>query len=289
MPATIRAAGGLIWRGSPGAPEVAVIHRPHRGDWSLPKGKLCPGEAAATAACREVVEETGLTVALQHRLGTVRYRVNGAPKQVEYWAMGYRGGEFAANDEADRLRWVTLRDANKLLDFPTDRTILAAFGRRRPPDTAVLLIRHAKAGKRSAWKKDDELRPLDADGRRQAQAIAAFGSLFAPDEICAATPLRCRQTVEPLAEKLDLPVNAAPALSDRDFTHDPRRSARALRALARTKWVVVASSQGDAIPGLLASVDPDHAPFTSRKGSVWALFFAHGQLVQADYYERPKA
>jgi 8-oxo-dGTP pyrophosphatase MutT (NUDIX family) len=45
--AVVRAAGGLLWRdgkkGRSGA-RLAVIHRPHRKDWSLPKGKLDDGE-----------------------------------------------------------------------------------------------------------------------------------------------------------------------------------------------------------------------------------------------------
>ncbi|HEX8910321.1 MAG TPA: NUDIX domain-containing protein, partial [Anaeromyxobacteraceae bacterium] len=56
-----RVAGGLVWRSSPGAARLAVIHRPKRDDWSLPKGKLEPGEGFEEAALREVAEETGLS------------------------------------------------------------------------------------------------------------------------------------------------------------------------------------------------------------------------------------
>ena len=41
---TIKAAGGLVWRDSTHGREVAVIHRARYGDWTLPKGKLNPGE-----------------------------------------------------------------------------------------------------------------------------------------------------------------------------------------------------------------------------------------------------
>ena len=63
----IRAAGGVLWRpttsatGEPSV-EVAVVHRPRYDDWSLPKGKLAPGEPEVEGAVREVLEETGFRV-----------------------------------------------------------------------------------------------------------------------------------------------------------------------------------------------------------------------------------
>ena len=57
----VLAAGGVLWR--PGyresAAEIAVIHRPRYDDWSLPKGKVDPGETEPVTAVREVFEETG--------------------------------------------------------------------------------------------------------------------------------------------------------------------------------------------------------------------------------------
>ena len=49
-----------MWRTGPTrTAELAVIHRPKYDDWSLPKGKLKPGEGFCEAALREVEEETG--------------------------------------------------------------------------------------------------------------------------------------------------------------------------------------------------------------------------------------
>ena len=58
------------------------MHRPHYDDWSLPKGKLDPGETSPVAAVREVAEETGFDAALGQFLTTVEYDVHGAPKKV---------------------------------------------------------------------------------------------------------------------------------------------------------------------------------------------------------------
>ena len=69
------AAGAVLWRPATTAPtpEVAVIHRPRYDDWSLPKGKVDPGETEPVTAVREVVEETGYASHLGRRLTSVSY------------------------------------------------------------------------------------------------------------------------------------------------------------------------------------------------------------------------
>ena len=74
----VYAAGAVLWRLSSADSanpelEVAVIHRPRYDDWSLPKGKVDPGETAPVAAVREVLEETGQHAILGRRLDTVSY------------------------------------------------------------------------------------------------------------------------------------------------------------------------------------------------------------------------
>ena len=89
--ARVRAAGGVLWREVDGQVRVAVVHRPRYDDWSLPKGKLDPGELEVAAAVREVEEETGFTCVVGRGLGVTRYRVldNGrdVPKRVRWWAL----------------------------------------------------------------------------------------------------------------------------------------------------------------------------------------------------------
>lgn len=123
----MRAAGGVVLRtGRSGVLEVALIHRPHREDWSLPKGKLDEGETYEECAVREVFEETGLTCRLESYIGLTEYtHRKGRPKIVAYWLMSVISGEFVANDEADELRWCTLEEALKLATYDRDQEFLA--------------------------------------------------------------------------------------------------------------------------------------------------------------------
>ena len=74
--------------------EVALVHRPRYDDWSLPKGKLEPGESVPAAAVREIAEETGHRARLGARLGEVSYQVPDGAKVVHYWAAEALDGRF---------------------------------------------------------------------------------------------------------------------------------------------------------------------------------------------------
>jgi 8-oxo-dGTP diphosphatase len=105
---------------------VAVIYRPKYGDWTLPKGKLEPGETEEEAAVREVEEETGYTGELGDELGMVSYTDrHGRPKTVRYWRMKVTGGEFQPNREVSELLWLAPETAAGHLSFERDREILA--------------------------------------------------------------------------------------------------------------------------------------------------------------------
>lgn len=119
----VRAAGGVVVREG----RIAVVHRPYRADWSLPKGKLEKGETDEQAALREVLEETGLRCMLGPELPPITYRDNkDRPKIVRYWRMTVVDGEFEPNDEVDELRWLTPADAVALLTYERDASVVEA-------------------------------------------------------------------------------------------------------------------------------------------------------------------
>jgi 8-oxo-dGTP diphosphatase len=129
---TVSAAGGVVIDDDGAEPKVAVVHRPRYDDWSLPKGKLEPGESWSDGALREVEEETGLRCELGAELEPARYRDRkGREKLVRWWLMRPLGGEFVAGDEVDQLRWLSLAEALDLLDYEHDRELLRSLPQAR--------------------------------------------------------------------------------------------------------------------------------------------------------------
>jgi 8-oxo-dGTP diphosphatase len=127
--AEVKAAGGVVWRRGAGGIEVAVAHRPHRQDWSLPKGKLDPGESWEDAALREVFEEIGVRCRLGRELPSTSYTdQKGRPKVVRYWLMEPEDGEFEPNREVDEVRWLIPSAAAELLTYPHDQDLVRGLG-----------------------------------------------------------------------------------------------------------------------------------------------------------------
>ena len=125
----VRAAGGVVTRpAADGTVEILVVHRPRYDDWSLPKGKLEPGETAEEAAVRELEEETGIRVRLGARLPDTEYvDRHGRPKVVHYWQMTVEHEAPRDPDhEVDVTRWIGAAEAATLLTYEHDRRLVAA-------------------------------------------------------------------------------------------------------------------------------------------------------------------
>lgn len=102
----VLAASAVI---SDGDGRVLLIRRgtdPDRGLWSVPGGCVEPGEALAQAAEREAYEETGLVVSAGIELWSVTVPTgDGRSYEIHDFACRVVGGELAAGDDADEVRW----------------------------------------------------------------------------------------------------------------------------------------------------------------------------------------
>lgn len=126
----ITAAGAILWRPGLDGPEVALIHRPKKSDWSFPKGKPEPGESVEETARREVFEETGMTPVLGTRLRPVRYLKGWRLKRVDYWSATVDiPVEFVVNSEVDQLEWLPVAAARERLTYRRDQRLLDTFTR----------------------------------------------------------------------------------------------------------------------------------------------------------------
>jgi len=283
--AAIQASGGLVWRPGEQGIDVALVHRPKYDDWSLPKGKRDPGEHPLCAALREVEEETGAQVVAGRPLGQSRYTVEGRPKRVQYWSLRWRAGEFAPNAETDLLEWLPIEQAAARLKPDRDGLIVEELLRDPRPTRACVIVRHARAGRRSAWKGSDVDRPLDATGRAQARGIADLLAAYDLSRLSSSHVRRCLDTLAPYAATAGLTIDAEELFSESGFPAHPVQAVdRALEIVGGTGSVAICT-QGGALPDLAVELcrrlGTTPAPMKPvRKGSLVVLHLTVAEPTQ---------
>lgn len=85
---------------------VLRANDPQAGRWSLPGGRVEPGETPRDAAAREVLEETGIVVKVGRELGILE--VPFAPHaayEIHDFAAEIIAGEATAGDDAADVCW----------------------------------------------------------------------------------------------------------------------------------------------------------------------------------------
>ena len=151
---------------------------------------------------------------------------------------------------------------------------------------AIYLIRHAKALGRSTWTESDRDRPLSDDGRAQALTIAREWPGETPVAVLSSPRLRCRETVQPLADRFGLELRVEETL-DEDTPFE-----RTLAMLEDAPDGTVCCSHGDVIPAVMDALLRRGLDLTGSRGALRkaAMFVVHrenGRFVSAELVDPP--
>ena len=137
----------------------------------------------------------------------------------------------------------------------------------------LLVVRHARAGKRREWQGDDRLRPLDEKGRREAAGLPGLLTRFEIARIASSPCLRCTQTVEPLGEQRGLPIDERRELEEGASLEETLALLRELGDDA------VLCTHGDVLVNLFGEA--------GQKGSTRVVELRDGEPVVLEYLPPP--
>ena len=125
LPAPVPCVGVVCLRGD----EVLLIRRgkpPRQGEWSLPGGRIEPGERAVKAALRELREETGVEAEIVGLVDVVDgvFPEAGRHYVLIDYAARWLSGNPVAGDDAAEARFMPLAEAEALVDWAETRRII---------------------------------------------------------------------------------------------------------------------------------------------------------------------
>ncbi len=126
LPAPVPAVGVVCLRGD----EVLLIRRgapPRTGEWSIPGGRIEPGEAVRDAALRELREETGVEARLTGLIDVVDgvFLDAGRHYVLIDFAADWISGEPAAGDDAVEAAFVSFEEAMRRIAWSETRRVIA--------------------------------------------------------------------------------------------------------------------------------------------------------------------
>lgn len=263
---------------------MLLVHRPRYDDWSIPKGKLNNGEDLQAAAVREVEEETGIPILLGQPLGRVSYRNgDGRRKTTHYWAgrplsintKVYKARPKvtpAKESEIDEVRWVPARLAFQMLTQEADRDLLGKLIDQHADDKlntwTLLVARHTRAMKRSAWKSgkgSEATRPLTPIGAKHAKELIPLFAAYGVTRVISSPWERCVATVRPYAKALRTEIEMHEELTEAAHEQKPKPVYRLIDLLLRRNESPVAvCAHRPTLPTIVEAFE-DRAPHSIIK------------------------
>ena len=154
----------------------------------------------------------------------------------------------------------------------------------------IHLVRHAHAGSRQRWDRPDEQRPLSERGWGQARGLAKDLRKAGIDLLWTSPYVRCHQTLEPLADRLELPIEDVDLLAEGGWGPPVLE---ALLEAADGGRTVAACSHGDIIPAVIEAAVRRGAelvgPSSPAKGARYECTVVDGAIVRIVHVPAPGA
>lgn len=121
------AVGGVVFHEE----QVLLVRRrmpPLQGLWAIPGGHIHPGERAKHAVAREILEETGIVVAVTDEVHVIDLIDQDEHGHVRFhyvildWIATYQSGNLSAGDDAQDVVWAAPEDLERM--SVTDSTLM---------------------------------------------------------------------------------------------------------------------------------------------------------------------
>lgn len=289
----IQAAGAVLWRKSDKLKlEIAIIHRPRYDDWTLPKGKVESGESHISAGYREIQEETGYESTFGPEIGTIVYKLEGAPKEVRYWAAAATVKTGTPNpQEVDEVLWLEPMKAKGKLTNKDDRAIIDFFLEFGADSFPIILLRHAKALKRTDWDGDDGDRPLEHRGQLQAKRLLPIYLPYGISEVHTSDSLRCIETIDLMARLIEKTPIFSADLSEYGYAKDREAPLDYVQDLMNRGVAAIVCSHNPIIPKLVKKlVGKKYFKSMDRELEPAQAIVLHcraGEVIACDWIDEP--
>ncbi len=277
MSIVISAAGTILIRNG----EVLLVHRPRYDDWSFPKGKADGAELLALTAIRECEEETGFLALLGPNLGIDRYETSLGKKEVHYWrAQVLEDLGFAPDEEVDKIAWIPFDQVAQHLTYAQDLEFLER-AIALPPTSPLIILRHAKAVKRSDFTgEDDSDRPLSGRGRRQSKTITEVLEGFGVEHIITSPMRRCQETVKRFVKHVSATPTLVDAISEWGYEQNPEDLDPAIELAMNNPAPTVLCSHRPVLDAILDTVARlGGISETERTEGIWSTKLSPGSFV----------
>ncbi len=227
-------------------------------------------------------------------MGDVEYETIDGPKRVYFWsAKVITAYPFTPNSEVDKLEWHSLKSAKKILTLDSDKEILSKFSKLDLDTKPFILLRHAKAITRDEWQGDDDDRPLDSLGSYQADRLVPIYEVYKLEQIHSSDAIRCFDTVNSLARKLNITLEVSGKLSESAYKKDKEKAFDYCKDLIKADKSILICSHNPILPKLFnkltkkAEVEADDEKL--QPADSWVIHRNGKEIIQVDRLDAPTA